>query len=114
MSTDHYNEPSRNIVGRFLRSAPIASYAIAQFVVVGYWAYRVSEYGVDLNPDFDPDLFGAFLDGHTGSARRYSPRHVRRRCTALGLPAIEGARRAADRPLRAGMDRHYPMGLAIG
>ena len=25
-----------------MRSAPIASYALAQFVVVGYWAYRVS------------------------------------------------------------------------
>ena len=30
-----------------MRSAPIASYALAQFVVVGYWAYRVSEYGVE-------------------------------------------------------------------
>jgi hypothetical protein len=50
-----------NIGGRFLRLAPIASYALAQFVMVGYWAYTVSEYGVDPKPDFDPDLLGAFL-----------------------------------------------------
>jgi hypothetical protein len=45
----------------FLRSAPIASYALAQFVVVGYWAYRVSVCGVDPKPDTDADLLGAFL-----------------------------------------------------
>ena len=58
---DPFNEPSRHIGGAFLRSAPIASYALAQLVVVGYWAYTVSEYGVDPKPDFDPDLLGAFL-----------------------------------------------------
>lgn len=44
-----------------MRSAPIASYVLAQLVVVGYWAYRVSEYGVDPHPDTDADLLGAFL-----------------------------------------------------
>ena len=44
-----------------MRSAPIASYALAQFVVVGYWAYRVSVCGVDPKPDTDADLLGAFL-----------------------------------------------------
>jgi hypothetical protein len=44
-----------------LRSAPIASYALAQFVVVGCWAYMVSEYGVDPKPDTDADVLGAFL-----------------------------------------------------
>jgi hypothetical protein len=44
-----------------LRSAPIASYVLAQLIVVGYWVYRVSEYGVDPRPDTDADLIGAFL-----------------------------------------------------
>jgi hypothetical protein len=44
-----------------LRLAPIASYALAQFVVVGYWAFRVSEYGIDPKPDTDADVLGAFL-----------------------------------------------------
>jgi hypothetical protein len=44
-----------------LRSAPIASYVLAQLIVVGYWAYRVSEYGVDPKPDTDADVLGAFL-----------------------------------------------------
>ena len=81
--------------------------------MVGYWAYTVSEYGIDPKPDFDPDLLGAFLI----TAILVVPTAIvlgMFDAAALALPATEGTRRAADRPLRAGMDSAHRMGLASG
>ena len=46
-----------------LRLVPIASYALAQIILVGFWAYMKSEHGVDLHPEHDEHigLLGAFL-----------------------------------------------------
>jgi hypothetical protein len=73
-----------------LRLVPIASYALAQIIVVGFWAYRVSEYGVDLHPEHDEHmgLLGAFLY----TAIPIVP-------LALVLGAIDAAARRSSRPL---------------
>jgi hypothetical protein len=76
-----------------LRSAPIASYALAQLIVVGYWAYTVSEYGVDPKPDFDPDLLGAFV---------ITAIPVVHPAIALGM--VDAAARHLDYPLLKALD----------
>lgn len=44
-----------------LRLAPIASYALAQIIVVGLWAHMVSEEGVAPQPEYGPGLLHPFL-----------------------------------------------------
>jgi hypothetical protein len=70
------NEPNRprslsragrvlNPLMSVLRWAPTASYALAHFIVAGFWAYvvstAVSDFGFDLNPYPDLSLLGRFL-----------------------------------------------------
>jgi len=61
--------------------------------VVGYWAYRVSEYGVDPKPDTDADLLGAFL----GTAIPVVP-------TAIALGMFDAVARHLDYPLLKALD----------
>jgi hypothetical protein len=74
-----------------MRWFPIASYALAQIIVVGFWPIMVSLLGLDPTPAFDPDQLDGFLNTAIHTAVLIVP-------IALVLGVFDAAARLSSRP----------------